>query len=160
LFYYYYRTASFVQHICSAACNEVFSAIQRQPDGKISLDEFCEAFVASYRNTAQKHSEIETKLNEVAVELTAAQVSLSQARSTERMNPDTGISQNEHGGSLGRLEVSLVDARNLASMDYTGTSDPFVKLTVEPGLGGKQGPVCGEPSEQKSNIKWKDLNPR
>lgn len=92
-------------------------------------------------------------------------MNLQQAQSTERLNPDTGIMQNEYGGSLGRLEVLLVDARNLASMDYTGTSDPFVKMSIEAPDGsveelGSEGVVCGEPSEQKSSIMWKDLNPR
>ena len=115
-----------------------------------------------YRSHYSKYEESRNKIMLVEAELNSAQLNLMQAQSTERLNPDTGIRQNEFGGSLGRLEVTLVDARNLASMDYTGTSDPFVKLCIEAPPGSSDGGdiICGEPSEQKSEIKWKDLNPR
>jgi hypothetical protein len=51
----------------------------------------------------------------------------TSCQSCERLNPETGIMMNEHGGSLGRLEVTLVDARNLASMDYTGTAEYMLR---------------------------------
>lgn len=42
-----------------------------------------------------------------------------------------------------------------------GTSDVFVRLSIESMAGKRDGhSLCGEPVEQTSQIKWKDLNPR
>jgi hypothetical protein len=138
----------------------IFESIDADHNGRVSVEEYCSAYVKRYRSLVAKLEETLRKHREVSVELQSARMNLSTAQSTERLNPETGIMANEYGGSLGRLEVTLVDARNLASMDYTGTSDPFVVLSVESADGDSANTVCGEPAIQKSEIKWKDLNPR
>ena len=149
----------------------IFNSCDSSGGGKVTLtlDEFCEAYISKYLDALATANDLQVKLSQIESELVAAKQQLETIQSSEKRNSE-GMKVNAQGESEGTLQVTLIDAKNLASMDYSGTSDVFVAMSVEASSTSTNSTsgsihssavrVCGEPSVQKSQVQWKQLHPQ
>ena len=74
-----------------------------------------------YTTLRKQLAEIEGKYAHLEESLAQTKHKLAKVQESEQVNSD-GIMVNCHGESKASLKVKLVEARNLASMDYSGVS--------------------------------------
>lgn len=74
-----------------------------------------------YTTLREQVAEMEGKCAKLEESLAETKQKLANVQASEQVNSD-GIMVNRHGESKASLKVKLVEARNLASMDYSGVS--------------------------------------
>ena len=129
--------------------------------GALTVEQLVVALQASYAAELQAVRRLHGEEADKMQQLKTATRNREIASRRERRDPASGFMMDNRNSVLARLEVSLLEARNLPSMKYPkGTSDIMVEAAVEPIDAADDTPVCGEPCVQKSDVERETLNPR
>lgn len=79
---------------------------------------------------------------------------LQEVQHSEHYNRTTGVGEDLQGHSVARLEVQVIEARDLPKMDmFSGKADPYAVVSVHPAA------ASGDKSDKRTETKWKNLNP-
>jgi len=104
---------------------EIFGMIDINGDGVVTLDEFVTKYLETQYRLQDKLNEVYQKIASHKRQRDEMEEQLIQEKKTEVLNPRTGIMN----GSV--LTVHVVEARDLEPMDMGGSSDPYVRLSIQ-----------------------------